>query len=252
MFSRQRSVNGRDDVGLLGEAPQWNRSGASLDDTAAGSTAIDPDAVDEVEIAVVAEPVGADAFGRANETARGSKTPLVCVELGGVGGVAVDGVDAAVSGYAPGTACHDCLRERVAAGDPETDGGTCDASTARFAGALAGRELAALVAGRQSVVVGGVVELPHAQRRVLPVPYCGCGVAGTNELRRHDEGRPLEESIAMAEVAFDDRIGPISSVGEAESFPVRTTSRRWPTRRFPTPTRRSTPPGSGSTGTRRS
>ena len=207
-------------VGLLGDGPAVESIRASLEDTTADSTAIDPAVVEQVDIAVVAEAVGADAFERANDAASGSKTPLVCVELGGVGGVAVDGVDAAVSGYAPGTACHDCLRQRVAAGDPETDEGTYDASTARFAGALARRELAELVAGRQSVIVGGVVELPHTQRRVLPVPYCGCGVTGTNELRRHDEDRPLEESIAMAEVAFDDRIGPISSVGEAESFPV--------------------------------
>ena len=207
-------------VGLLGDGPAIESIRASMGDTTADAAAIDPDRIDQADVVTAVGPIGANVFERANEAARESATPLVCVELGGVGGAAVDGVDAAVSGYAPGTACHDCLRERVAAGDPETDEGTADASTARFAGALAGRELAELVAGRQSVVVGGVVELPHAQRRILPVPYCGCGVAGTDELRRHDEDRPLEESIAMAEVAFDDRIGPISAVGEAESFPV--------------------------------
>lgn len=207
-------------VGLLGDGPAVEAIRASLGDTTADAAVIDPPGIGGVDIAAAVGPVGAKVFERANRTAGGSGTPLVCVELGGVGGAAVDGVDAAVSGYAPGTACYDCLRDRVAAGTPETDEGSYGASTARFGGALAGRELAELVGGRQSVLVGGVVELPHAQRRILPVPGCGCGVTGTDELRRHDEDRPLEESIAMAEVAFDDRIGPISAVGEAESFPV--------------------------------
>ncbi len=41
-----------------------------------------------------------------------------------------------------------------------------------------------------------------------------------NGLHRNEDTRSLEESISLAEVAFDERVGPIGSVGELESFPV--------------------------------
>ena len=209
-------------VGLFGEGVTFEAIRVALDDTDAEPAAIDIDAIGRSDLAVVAGDVGSAGFDRATERARETQTPLVSVELGGVGGRPVDGVDAAISGYAPGTACHDCLCERVAAGDPETDTGTYETPTARFTGAIAGRELAELVAGRESAILGGVIELPYTRRKLLPVPYCACAERSADRigLRRNDESRSLEESISLAEVAFDDRIGPIESVGELESFPV--------------------------------
>jgi ribosomal protein S12 methylthiotransferase accessory factor len=210
-------------VGLAGGAgTALEAVDAALGDTDATRTAIDIDAVGRTDIAVVAAEVDSPVFGRATERARETGTPLVSVELGGIGGRPVEGVDAAVSGYAPGTACHECLRGRIEASAPGTDEGSYGPSTARFAGAVAGRELADLVAGRESAVLGGVIELPYTTRRLLPVPYCGCTERPRDgdELRRSDESRSLEESISLAEVAFDDRVGPIESVGELESFPV--------------------------------
>jgi ribosomal protein S12 methylthiotransferase accessory factor len=208
------------DVGLLGGGPAMAAVRAALEDTDAEGIAVDPAALDRTAVAVAVGGVETDSFAPAVEAARQSRTPLLVVETGGVGGRAVEGVDAAVSGYAPGTACYECLCGRVAAADPEVGDADTDDAAARFAGAVAGHELAALVAGGQSSVVGGVVEVPHVERRVLPLPFCECALPGSESLRRHHEGRPLEESIAAAEVAFDGRVGPVETVGEAESFPV--------------------------------
>ncbi|MCQ4332470.1 YcaO-like family protein [Natronomonas sp. F2-12] len=209
-------------VGLAGGSAAVEAIRAALEDTDATPARVDTDAVGRSDVAVLAATVGSAAFGHAAERARESGTPLVSVELGGVGGRPVDGVDAAVSGYAPGTACYDCLCERIEASDPDTDGGDYATPTARFAGAVAGRELADLLAGGESAILGGVIELPYTRRRLLPVPFCACGEPSgvDRELRRNEEPRPLEESISLAEVAFDERVGPIGSVGELESFPV--------------------------------
>ncbi|WP_299237145.1 YcaO-like family protein [Natronomonas sp.] len=209
-------------VGSVGDGAAVAAIRAAVGDTDAEAVSIAAEGVGRTDVAVLADDVGSSAFEAAAQRGRETETPLVCVELGGVGGIPVDGVEAAVSGYAPGTACHACLCDRVEAGAPETDEGAYDASTARFVGALAGRELAALLEGRESAVLGGVIEVPHARRRVLPVPYCACADRreGTDGLLDGVEPRSLQESIALAEAAFDERVGPIASVGEAESFPV--------------------------------
>jgi ribosomal protein S12 methylthiotransferase accessory factor len=207
-------------VGLLGGGPATEAIRAALSDTRASATSADTDSIGRTDVAVAVGPVGDDGFAAAAATARKTDTPLLAVELGGVGGRPVEGVDAAVSGAAPGTACYDCLCGRVAAADPETDDGTYGGPTARFVGAVAGRELATLVGGGQSTVIGGVIELPHTQRRVLPLPYCECGQQEDRTLRHTHDPRPLEEALTMAETAFDERVGPVASVGEVESFPV--------------------------------
>jgi ribosomal protein S12 methylthiotransferase accessory factor len=207
-------------VGLLGGGPAVEAIRSALSDTDADAVAVDADSLGAADVAAAVGSVGDDGFAAATAAARRTDTALLAVELGGVGGQTVEGVDAAVSGFAPGTACHDCLRGRVAAADPDIDDGAYDAGTARFAGALAGRELTTLVAGGQSAVIGGVIEIPHSQRRVLPLPYCDCAGSEDRRLRRNHDSRPLEEALTMAEVAFDERVGPIASVGEIESFPV--------------------------------
>jgi ribosomal protein S12 methylthiotransferase accessory factor len=98
--------------------------------------------------------------------------------------------------------------------------GDSDAPTARLAGTVAGREATRLLAGEESVVLGGVVEVPHAQRRVLPVPNCDCEGEHDRELPRGSVERTVEESLERAERALDPRVGPVTEVGEAESFPV--------------------------------
>ncbi len=207
-------------VGLIGGGPALEALRAALADTNATARPVDASGVAASDLAVVVDAVDSATFDTASTTARASDTPLITVELGGVGGRPAAGVDAAVSGFAPGTACYDCLRRRVEASDPETDRESVDATTARFAGALAGREAATLLSGGESNVLGGVIELPHTQRRLLSVPDCDCVGERDRTLRRNHDPRSLEDALTAAELALDDRVGPVASVGEVESFPV--------------------------------
>jgi ribosomal protein S12 methylthiotransferase accessory factor len=218
-------------VGLVGAGPGIDAVRAALADAEAESVECDPQQVATADFAVVADAAGADALVATNASAREGGTPWLAVELGGVGGVPVRGVEAAVSGFAPTTACYECLRTRVRANlddesDQASEGRDADAATARFAGALAGRETARLLSGGESPVLGGVLEVPHAQRQLLPVP--GCAVCGDDSnpgardatLDREYAETELDDALARAEQAVDDRVGVVSSVGEAESFPA--------------------------------
>ncbi|WP_158056215.1 YcaO-like family protein [Halorussus halophilus] len=210
-------------VALVGSGPAAEATMAALGDANADVVQTDVERIAAADLAVVADAVGATAFERATEVARESGTPWLAVELGGVGGYAVPEVDAAVSGFAPPTACFDCLRTRVAANAEEgTDSPDIDQANARFAGALAGREAATLVSGGESSVLGGVLELPHAERNVLPVPGCSCAT-GTHRDPTLDRGYTdvaIDDALARAEETVDDRVGVVSSIGEVESFPA--------------------------------
>jgi ribosomal protein S12 methylthiotransferase accessory factor len=206
-------------VGLLEDGPGVEAVRAALADTAAEPTDVDDASIGRVELAVTVGTIE-DGLGTHAAAARETGTPIVVVELGGVGDRPVAAVDAAVSGHAPGTGCYDCLRRRVAGVGAETAGGDVDATVARFAGAVAGREAAVLAAGAESPILGSVIEVPHASRRLLPVPGCECGNERDRTLVRDDGDRPLEAALAAAETAFDARLGPITTVGEVESFPV--------------------------------
>ncbi|PSQ02793.1 bacteriocin biosynthesis protein SagD [Halobacteriales archaeon QS_5_70_17] len=177
--------------------------------------------VGDADLAVVAAPTGAAAFAAAARSGR----PWIAVELGGVGGHALSQVTAAVTGFAPETACYDCLRGRVASnldGDaereaaPDPDPAPADA---RVAGALGGRAAVRALSGEGSAF-GTVRERPHARRRLLPLPHCDCAPERDRALRREHEPRDLEAALKRAERAVDPRIGIVREVGEVESFPV--------------------------------
>jgi ribosomal protein S12 methylthiotransferase accessory factor len=205
-------------VGISGSGPAVESVRAALEDVGAQVTAVDVDAVSEVDIAVVVSD-DPDRLAAANRNARRGDTPWLGVELGGVGGAPL--AEASVAGFAPETACYDCLRDRVAANRdgsaPEVE---TDETTARYAGALAGREAARLLQGEESPVLGGLVELPYQQRRLFPVPGCACGGETDPSLVLSTTDRELDESLARAEEVLDDRVGLVSEVGEVESFPV--------------------------------
>jgi ribosomal protein S12 methylthiotransferase accessory factor len=207
-------------VAVVGDGPAAEAIEAAVGDAGASAIRADPDALGQAGFGVVVGRVGHPRFERAHAAAHASETRWVAVELGGVGGQSVAGVEAAVAGFAPGTACFECLRTRVAANDPETGTGRPDDATARLAGALAGREAARLLAGGESTVLGGVIELPYAERRVLPVPHCDCDPGREWTLSRDFEARDLQAALANAELALDDRVGLGHEVGEAESFPA--------------------------------
>lgn len=213
-----------DTVALVGDGPAAEAVRAALSDVDATARDRDPGGIGDVDLGVVVGPVGADAFGRADRAARDARVTWLAVELGGVGGRALPGVDAAVSGFVPEGPCFSCLRTRVAAnaeGDGVTEpAGSVEPDAARFAGALAGREAVRLVVGEGSPAVGGVLEVPHARRHLLPVPGCVCADAPDRTLRRDETERSLDAAIDAAERALDARVGAVGEVGEVESFPV--------------------------------
>ncbi|ADB60824.1 protein of unknown function DUF181 [Haloterrigena turkmenica DSM 5511] len=182
------------------------------------------DDLEDARFAVVSDVAGAATFRRANAAARTGGTPWIAVEVGGVGGQPLAGVDSAVSGFAPATGCFDCLHQRVAANLEEgerSDRPQADRSTARLAGALAGRECVRVLSGDDRSVIGHVVELPHARRRVLPVPGCECqNEPRDRTLERDDDALALDAAVEHAEETIDDRVGIVRTIGEIESFPA--------------------------------
>ncbi|WP_255149405.1 YcaO-like family protein [Halorarius halobius] len=208
-------------VGIVGSGPAAEAARDGIEDAASRVSAVGPDAVGQVDLAVVVGPVGAPGFDAATDAARAAETPWLAVELGGVGGRPLADVEAAVSGFAPGQGCFDCLRTRVAAvaegADEEPTPADADA---RFAGAVAGREATRLLDGEPSPVLGGVIEVPHAQREFLPVPGCDCDPGRDGGLTREHAPRDLDAALAAAERALDPRVGVVTEVGEAESWPA--------------------------------
>jgi ribosomal protein S12 methylthiotransferase accessory factor len=206
-------------VGLVGSGPGVTAVEAALGDVDAGTDRRDAGDLGTPDLAVVVGPAGEAAFDRVNEHALAHGLRWFAVELGGVGGAPV--ADAAVTGLSPESGCYECLGERVSAnrdrgGDPD---GSPPARTARFAGAVAGREAARYVADGEARF-GHVTEVPHARREFLPLPDCACAAGPDRTLDRGDADRDLEAALARAERGVDDRLGVVREVGEAESFPA--------------------------------
>jgi len=207
-------------VAVVGTGPAAGAVAAALADVGQASVETSPSGIADARLGVVVAGAGESTFDRANAVARESSTPWFAVELGGVGGYGL--VDAAVSGFAPETACYACLRTRIAAAVEEgADDAvpTPDRPTARLAGAVAGRAAADVLNGDPEPF-GRVRELPHAIRRLLPVPYCECGPGPDRRFERTVGDRDLEAALAAAEQGLDERVGIVSEVGEVESFPA--------------------------------
>ncbi len=210
------------EVHVVGEEPVFETVVAALEDvdvSVRDGTVAD---LADARFAVVSDVAGAATFDRATEAARSGGTPWIAVEIGGVGGHPVAAVDAAVSGFAPATGCFDCLRARVESTTEETAAKPqADRSAARLAGAVAGRECVRVFAGEERSIIGHTVELPHQRRRFLPVPGCDCATEGRDRsLARDDDTFDLNTAVDRANVAIDDRVGLITSIGEVESFPA--------------------------------
>ena len=209
-------------VSVVGDDPVREAVVTALDDVDIGVRDASPGELADARFAVVSDVAGSATFDRANEAALEGGTPWIAVEIGGVGNHPLPGVDAAISGFAPATACFDCLRARVAS-NVEDRAATpqADRAAARLAGAVAGRECVRVLSGDEESIIGQVREVPHARRQLLPVPGCTCA-EGERErtLERDAETLPLETAVEHAEGAIDDRVGPISSIAEVESFPA--------------------------------
>ena len=206
-------------VGIVGSGPAVAAVEAALEDVDVDTATIDVAALPDHELTVVVGQAGETVFERANQHALDTASHWIAVELGGVGGFPV--VDAAVAGFGPETACYECLSGRVSSNlDPQAEPAAAPpAHTARFAGAVGGREAARYMAD-DGHTFGEVVEIPHARREFLPLPNCACDDGRKRALDRDSADRDLEDALARAERAVDDQLGLVQEIGEAESFPV--------------------------------
>jgi ribosomal protein S12 methylthiotransferase accessory factor len=206
-------------VGIVGAG----RAAAAVE-TALGDAEIDADRIDADEAGSVAYPIVIGTAGdRVFERAQEAATDWLALELGGIGGHALTDVDAAISILGE-SGCFRCLRRRVGAhngaGNGSSPEGTADvaARTERLAGALAGHRLLAWIDGE--AIPGDVLELPHTRRRLFPVPGCDCDPGTDRGVRREHASVEMEETVRHAEAAVDSRLGIVSQVGEANSFPA--------------------------------
>lgn len=204
-------------VHLVGEGPAIDAVEAALSDVDVDVTHGKVDELASATVGVVSGVTGADVFDRAREVA----DRWFAVEVGGIGGVPLDSVDAAVTGFGSGTGCYRCLGARSRANAIEVvDRAGGSRSAVRLAGAIAGDELIGVLGGDESIL-GSTIELPYARHTFLPIPTCDCGTApGPSIDRADDDDLSLETAVDRAEHAIDDRLGIVSSIGEAESFPA--------------------------------
>ncbi|WP_281194495.1 YcaO-like family protein [Halorubrum sp. F4] len=201
------------DIGLVGDGPAVEAVSAALGDVDVNVMPVEPSLLDGFDLAVVVDTTGSAAFDVAND----SLDRWIAVEVGGLGGVPLADVDAAVTVL--DDACYDCLRTRVAARDAEAaDAPKGRRSAVRYAGAVAGRSTIRLLAGEP--VADTIREVPGSTRSLLPVPGCGCGPEPGAALPIEGETRSVSAAIERAERGVDPRVGPIGEVGERESFPV--------------------------------
>ncbi|MFB6228394.1 MAG: YcaO-like family protein [Halobacteriales archaeon] len=206
-------------VGIVGTG----RAAAAVE-TALGDVGIGADRIDATEARSVAYPIVIGTTGdRVFERAQEAATDWLALELGGIGGHALSDVDAAISILGE-SGCFRCLRRRVEAHDGGGNGsnpeGTADvaARTERLAGALAGHRLLEWIDGETTS--GGVLELPYARRRLYPVPDCDCNPRVDRDVRREHASVEMKGTIRRAEEVVDSRLGIVSQVGEANSFPA--------------------------------
>jgi ribosomal protein S12 methylthiotransferase accessory factor len=228
-------------VGVVGTGPATESVAAVLGDERIDIETIESEAVPDVDLAVVVDSVGVARFDAANEAALAATgTEWIAIELGGIGGHALEGVEATVTGFGPGMGCFECLGARVAANadagerngeagsdriDRFAESGSSSSigdATTRLAGTIAGRKALRTLAGAS---VAGVIELPYAERRLLAVPNCRCSPESDRGgrfggLDRNEEERGLEAALARAERTLDPRVGVVREIGEAASFPV--------------------------------
>ena len=198
------------DISIVGEGPAAAAAAAAFDD-------IDADVGDAEHpaLTVVVVPAGAGIDHLDRDHGR-----LAVVEVGGVGGRAVERLDAAVSVFGAEGARFGDLRMRVDATTDADGSPSGDRSAVRFAGAVAGRRAVALLSG-DPTVAGTVAEIAGtgvgAERQILPVPT---PESRDRTVPRGHRDVDVDDALTRAERAFDERVGLVTQVGERESFPV--------------------------------
>ncbi len=95
------------DIGVVGDGPAVEAVEAALADVDVNAMPVEADLLDGFDAAVVVDTAGSSTFAAANELL----DRWVAVEVGGLGGVPLADLDAAVTVF--DDACYDCLRARV-------------------------------------------------------------------------------------------------------------------------------------------
>ncbi|RDZ44067.1 bacteriocin biosynthesis protein SagD [Haloferax sp. Atlit-10N] len=198
-------------IGLVGSGPAAESIRAACADIDATVSETTPDSLGSFDLGFVVAAAGSDAFDAADEAA----SRWFAVEIGGVGGHPVDDLDAAVSAFDPASADFADLRARVASTTESEGRPGGDRAAVRLAGAVAGRRGIALLSGDD--VAGTVVEVPGPERSFLPAPS---PMERDRALDRDFRAVELDDALARAESAVDDRVGIVTQVGERESFPL--------------------------------
>ncbi|MEF8884238.1 MAG: YcaO-like family protein [Haloarculaceae archaeon] len=208
-------------VGLVGTGPAATAVEAALGDADARVESLAPaDVGPDHRLVVAVDTAGATTFERVADRTVDEGVPSLAVELGGIGGYPV--VDAAISALAPEGPCYRCLASRVAANVHEDAAPVSPPSdaTARLAGAIAGHTAVEALDPDEPDPWGRVTEFPHARRTLLPVPGCECGEGRDRTLDRSARTRDVEAALGAAERGLDSRVGVVTEVGEAESYPA--------------------------------
>ncbi len=145
---------------------------------------------------------------------------FIAIEVGGIGGYAIDGVEASIAVIGPEGPCRRCLKRRVEAStSTPIEPSTPSSESARYAGAVAGRLIHQTGVEALDQRLGVVRLLDGGERRVLPVPGCSC----EREFDRFEAGTedpPAGEALDRAELAVDPILGIIAQVGEQSSYPA--------------------------------
>jgi ribosomal protein S12 methylthiotransferase accessory factor len=174
----------------------------------------EPDDTD-AELLVVVDSAGAEPFETATDR---SESTWVAVELGGIGGQPI--ADGAVTGFGPESGCYRCLRTRVEAATVDDSDAVelPPPETQRYVGAVAGHHIVGALQG-DTDLDGRIVEVPHVERQFLSVPGCTCDTGRDWSPRRQAPSHEAD-ALTRAERGLDERVGLVTEVGEAESFPA--------------------------------
>lgn len=208
------------DVAFVGEPPAASPVRDGLRALEVDPVAVDLDGTGDWPFVIVAGASGAGVFDRSS---RRLNRPWIGVELGGMGGWHLDGVDGVVAVFGTEGPCHRCLGQRVAAATDELEPGeeSVESTHARFAGIRAAWLVHTHGMDGVDALVGTVEELDGTRRHLHPVPGCRCAPDRDRcALDLTYVERDLETSLHRIERALDDRIGLVAEVGEQESFPA--------------------------------
>ena len=182
---------------------------------------IESDRETAVDLELVAS-ADSDTLRAANSDAIAESRPVVLVELGGIGGRAIDGVEGGLIVASPAGPCYQCLERRVEA--IHTDAPTIEdrpsPSVRRILGAVAGW---VAFHAEQPPYGGRLIEFPWTERTVHPVPDCpACDGNGrwTAPSETPASSRSLDEAIAAVETVIDEHVGIVKQIGEADSEPL--------------------------------